>query len=175
MKLCPPKPAKFLQLINKYWPQPISVIPQHPLQSFQTFDCKRIIFSVYNIWWTINFPLFSMDLIWWLIKIHFLSLFKLHTRFFFIGCKTYPLEVETKVHSMLAFSYWDCEFIWTQVDQFLSIARFFYLLTVRRKITQYVTFHFVLRMCMVQLLDIQFIAVNRPNRQLYMYIQPLTF
>ena len=96
MKLCPPKPAKFLQLINKYWPQPISVIPQHPLQSFQTFDCKRIIFSVYNIWWTINFPLFSMDLIWWLIKIHFLSLFKLHTRFFFIGCKTYPLEVETK-------------------------------------------------------------------------------
>ena len=38
--------------------------------------CKHIIFSVYDIWRTFNFLLFSLDYIWWLIETHLLSLYK---------------------------------------------------------------------------------------------------
>ena len=31
--------------------------------------CKRIIFSVYDIWQTFNFLLFSVYLFWWLIEV----------------------------------------------------------------------------------------------------------
>ena len=32
--------------------------------------CKRIIFSVYDIWRFLDFLLLSVELIWWLICIH---------------------------------------------------------------------------------------------------------
>ena len=40
--------------------------------------CKCIIglFSMYNIWWSFNFLLLSVDLIWWLIEIQLLSIYK---------------------------------------------------------------------------------------------------